>query len=134
MMLQLFVNGPLFFRNGPSALRVVVASRSRAGAGLPVRAAQPLRATTPPRIIDPPCGDRRRPARAGSSPPCTSHTRRLVFSRGTDAAEPHIRSPLMTAAPKFFMPEDIGAPRAGPIFVAASRSQDIIRSAPGNVY
>jgi hypothetical protein len=40
---------------GIIAPRVAEVSRSRAGAGLPVRAAQPLRATPPASIIEAPC-------------------------------------------------------------------------------
>jgi hypothetical protein len=48
---------------------------------------------------------------------------------GTNTAEPHIRSPLLAAAPKFLIPEVIELYRAEPIFMAASFSQDIMRSA-----
>jgi hypothetical protein len=48
---------------------------------------------------------------------------------GANTAEPHIRSPLLSAAPKFLIPEVIELYRAEPIFMAASFSQDIMRSA-----
>jgi hypothetical protein len=48
---------------------------------------------------------------------------------GTNAAEPHIRSPRRRLTPKFLIPEVIGLGRAGPIFITACRSQDIMRSA-----
>ena len=48
---------------------------------------------------------------------------------GANTAEPHIRSPLLAAAPKFLIPEVIELYRAEPIFMAASFSQDIMRSA-----
>jgi hypothetical protein len=52
-----------------------------------------------------------------------------LLDRGLDAAEPHIRSPLAAAAPRFPVPEGVGPGRAGPICQAASRSQGLIRSA-----
>ena len=47
----------------------------------------------------------------------------------TNAAEPHIRSPRKRLTPKFLIPEVIGLGRAGPIFITACRSQDVMRSA-----
>ena len=48
---------------------------------------------------------------------------------GANTAEPHIRSPLLAAAPKFLIPEVIELYRRNQS-MAASFSQDIMRSAP----
>ena len=58
--------------------------------------------------------------RLGSSP---------FIGCGTDAAEPHIRSPYKRLTPKFLILEVIGLGKAEPIFITACCSQDIMQSA-----
>jgi hypothetical protein len=65
----------------------------------------------------------------------SSHRRNSYFGPsplracGNNTAEPHIRSPLLAAAPKFLILEVIELYRVEPIFMAASCSQDVMRSA-----
>jgi hypothetical protein len=81
--------------DGIFAPRVAAEARSRAEAGLPVRVAQPLRATPPPRTIDVRCQRSRHMFRRQ----CIS-VRAFIVHRDTRAAEPHIRSPSITADTK----------------------------------
>jgi hypothetical protein len=63
--------------------------------------------------------------------PCISFASRSspFIGCGTDAAEPHIRSPYKRLTPKFLILEVIGLGRAEPIFITACCSQDVMRSA-----
>jgi hypothetical protein len=109
------------FHNGIIAPRVAAVSRSRVEAGLPVRAAQPLRAAPPASTIETPC------RQSGHISPAVCRSSLFVFAHGTRAAEPHIRSPRPRQSPKSLMLEVSGS-ETGPIFMTASRSQNVIRS------
>jgi hypothetical protein len=118
-----------FRHNGIIATHLAAALRSRAEAGLPVRAAQPLRATLPPghnraAVVQP---NARSPL---THTPAVTARARPSFDCGPEAAEPHIRLPQPRLAPKSLIPEVIGLGRAGPIFITASFSQNVMRSAP----
>ena len=134
-----------FRHNGMTATRLAAASRSRAEAGLPVRVAQPLRASAAQasstgRVATDCC----RHAPSGQDNSFTRHRsadrrtipltlRQSARARSSTAAP---RPQNLTSgrrasrlAPKSLILEVVGLGRAEPIFIAASCSQDVMRSA-----